>query len=158
MKQQGIVDILVYLLETVVSQQTELASEPTIVQQKLEEAGFAKETIAHTFDWLKELVEQQCWYETLPNININKTLRIFSSEENHKIDLETRSFILSLEQAGVLDTNMREIVISQLMQLNQRLVEITDAKWVVLLVLMSKSNKSTHEMRNYLLTTTAQEV
>jgi Smg protein len=157
MKQQGIVDVLVYLLESVVSQQTELVSEPTLIKQQLEEAGFATETISHTFDWLKELTQQQCWYDNLPKINTKQTLRIFNTEELHKISLETRSFILSLEHAGVLDTNMREIVISQIMQLNQRLVDLIDAKWVVLLVLMSKSNKSMNEMRNYLLTTTAQE-
>jgi Smg protein len=156
MKQQSIVDIIVYLLEEVVSRQSDI-SEPKIVKQRLEEAGFAKETIGHAFDWLKELIEQQCWYAASSQVNPNKTLRIFGSEEICKISLETRSFILSLEYAGVLDTKMREIIISQLMQLNQCLVDLVDAKWVVLLVLMSKSNKNLYEMRNYLLTTMAQE-
>ncbi|EKE00825.1 MAG: hypothetical protein ACD_21C00268G0012 [uncultured bacterium] len=157
MKQQGIVDILVYLLEAVVSQQIDIIPEPTSVKQKLEKAGFAKETINYTFDWLKELIEQQYWYESFPNINTNKTLHLFSSEEIHKIDAETRGFILSLEYAGVLDTNTREIIINQLMQLNQPTIDLIAAKWVVLLVLMSKTNKSAQEMRDYLLTTMAQE-
>jgi len=52
-QQQSIVDIIVYLLETVISQQTEIVPESTTVKQKLEEAGFAKETIIRTFDWLE---------------------------------------------------------------------------------------------------------
>ena len=158
MKQENIVDVIVYLLESVVSQQVELVSEPETVMQKLEEAGFARETIGHTFDWLKELLEHQDWYATFPNVNTNKTLRVFSSEEICKINLEIRSFILSLEYAGVLDTNMREIVISRMMQLSQHSVDLNEAKWVVLLVLMSKSNKNLCQMRNYLLTTMAQKV
>jgi len=62
-----------------------------------------------------------------------------------------------LEYAGILDTKMREIVISQLMQLNQRLIDLNDAKWVVFLVLMSKANKNAQEMRSFLLATMAQK-
>jgi Smg protein len=158
MKQENIVDVIVYLLESVVSQQVELASEPAIVMQSLEEAGFARETIGHTFDWLKELLEHQTWYATFPNVNTNKTLRIFSLEEACRINLEIRGFILSLEYGGVLDTNMREIVISRLMQLDRLPIDLNDAKWVVLLVLMSKASENIREMRNYFLTTMAQKV
>ena len=62
-----------------------------------------------------------------------------------------------MEYAGILDTKMREIVISQLMQLNQRLIDLNDAKWVVFLVLMSKANKNAQEMRSFLLATMAQK-
>ncbi|CAL7959911.1 Protein Smg homolog [Gammaproteobacteria bacterium] len=156
-QQQSIVDIIVYLLEAVISQQMEVVPEPAIVKQKLEEAGFAKETIIRTFDWLKELIEQQCWYAEFSQVDTSRTLRVFSSEEAYKITLEIRSFILSLEHVGILDTKMREIVISQLMQLNQRLISLNDAKWVVFLVLMSKANKNAQEMRSFLLTTMARK-
>lgn len=158
MKQQSIVEVIAYLLETVISQQTKIESEPTIVRQKLEEAGFAKETIIRTFDWLKELIEQQCWYAGFPHVDTNRTLRIFSPEEMYKVSLEIRSFILSLEYAGILDTKMREIVIGQLMQLNQQAINLNDAKWVVFLVLISKANKNSQEIRSYLLTTMAQKI
>lgn len=160
-QQQNIVDVIVYLLEAVISRQTEVIFEPTTVRQSLEEAGFAKEAIIRAFDWLKELIEQQCWYAEFPhtdNTDTNRTLRIFTSEEAYKITSEVRGFILSLEYAGILDTKMREIVISQLMQLNQRLINLGDAKWVVFLVLMSKANKNAQEMRSFLLTTMAQKI
>jgi Smg protein len=156
-QQQSIVNIIVYLLEAIISQQIESAPEPAIIKQKLKDAGFSKETIIRTFDWLKELVEQQCWYAEFPHANTRRTLRIFSAEEAYKITLEVRSFILSLEYVGILDTKTREIVINQLMQLNQRLIDLNDAKWVVFLVLMSKANKNAQEMRNFLLTTMAQK-
>ena len=158
MKQQNIVDVIVYLLDTVVSQQKKFLFEATFVEQRLEEAGFDKATVDHAFDWLRELIEQQSWYAASSRANTNKTLRIFSCEEGCKISLATRGFILSLEYAGILDTNTREIVISQLMQLKQRSVDLTDAKWVVFFVLMSKTNKNSQEMRSYLLTMMAPEV
>jgi len=159
---QSIVEVIVYLMEAATSQAEDIEdsfADQAIVKQKLEEAGFARDVVASTFDWLRELIEQQCWYATSLNVNAteNKTIRIFNSEESARINLEVRNFILSLEYIGILDTKMREIVITQLMQLNQRLVEITDAKWVVLLVLMSKANRNIHDIRCYLLATMALE-
>ena len=156
----SIVEVIVYLMEAATSQAEDIEdsfADQAIVKQKLEEAGFARDVVASTFDWLRELIEQQCWYATSLNVNAteNKTIRIFNSEESARINLEVRNFILSLEYIGILDTKMREIVITQLMQLNQRLVEITDAKWVVLLVLMSKANRNIHDIRGYLLATMA---
>ena len=158
----SIVEVIVYLMEAATSQAEDIEdsfADQAIVKQKLEEAGFARDVVASTFDWLRELIEQQCWYATSLNVNAteNKTIRIFNSEESARINLEVRNFILSLEFNGILDTKMREIVITQLMQLNQRLVEITDAKWVVLLVLMSKANRNIHDIRCYLLATMALE-
>ena len=160
---QSIVEVIVYLMEAATSQAEDIEdsfADQAIVKQKLEEAGFARDVVASTFDWLRELIEQQCWYATsLNDVNAteNKTIRIFNPEESARINLEVRNFILSLEFNGILDTKMREIVITQLMQLNQRLVEITDAKWVVLLVLMSKANRNIHDIRGYLLATMALE-
>src|SRR3990172_1585643 len=158
----SIVEVIVYLMEAATSQAEDIEdsfADQAIVKQKLEEAGFARDVVASTFDWLRELIEQQCWYATSLNVNAteNKTIRIFNSEESARINLEVRNFILSLEYIGILDTKMREIVITQLMQLNQRLVEITDAKWVVLLVLMSKANRNIKDIRGYLLATMALE-
>lgn len=158
---QGIVEVIVYLLETSASQTTEVADplvEQVMIKQRLEDAGFSKEVIIHACDWLKELIEQQCWYAATKrdsDMKVNATLRVFTSEEAARINLEVRNFILSLEYAGILDTKMREIVISQLMQLNHRLLELPDAKWVVLLVLMSKLNKNIQDIRSYFLATMA---
>ncbi len=166
MKQRSIVEVIAYLMEIASSQAVEAEvgdtlSNQLLIERRLEDAGFSKEVVANTFDWLKELIEQQCWYAVTKVDNdaqVNKTLRIFDSVEKTRISQEVRGFILSLEYAGVLDTRMREIVISQLMQLNHWTVELADAKWVVLLVLMSKLNRSIQEMRNYFLATIALEI
>ena len=155
----SIVEVIVYLLETANSPVTEVAdslSSQEVMQQRLEDAGFSHKVVSDTFDWLRELIEQQCWYAVTKvdnSANSNKTLRIFDPAEKARIRPEVRGFILSLEYAGILDTQMREIVIGQLMHLNHRFIELTDAKWVVLLVLMSKLNRNIQEMRSYFLAT-----
>ncbi|MDR1057438.1 MAG: DUF494 domain-containing protein [Coxiellaceae bacterium] len=153
---QNVVEVIVYLLEIASSYPLEIKEgeiAPMVIKQRLEDAGFAKDVVVHAFDWLKELIERQRWYAQTkhPGTPTNKTLRIFSPGERIHLDLEVRNFILSLEYAGILDTNMREIIINQLMQLDQLSIDLVDAKWVVLLVLMSKSNKNVQELHRYLL-------
>lgn len=158
----NIVEVIAYLLEitSVGGIGENNLADHVIIQQRLEEAGFARDDVAKAFDWLQELSAQQNWYESAQDNQDgggNKTIRVFSPEESSKISLGARSFILSLEYANVLDTKMREIVISQLMQLNNRSVELIDVKWVVLLVLMSKVNKNTQELRRFLLAAMSKE-
>lgn len=162
---QSIVEVIVYLLEAAVAAQNnndvDSLSNEVIVAKRLEDAGFSREVVASAFDWLRELIEQQCWYaatKTNSEVNTTKTMRVFDPEENARINLEARGFILSLEYVGILDTKMREIVISQLMHLNQRSIGLIDAKWVVLLVLLSKLNKNIREIHGYLLVTTTLEM
>lgn len=155
---QSIVEVIAYLLEVATSQSEDMVEyldDQNIVQQRLQEVGFSRDVVSRAFDWMKELIEQQSWYATSSSDMAResvRTVRIFTSEEAVRISLEVRNFILILEESGILDTKMREIVITQLMQLNQHLIELPDVKWVVLLVLMSKSNKNVKDIRSYLLT------
>ena len=153
---QNILEVIAYLLEAP-SLKGESLLNQTMVKRGLESVGFSKEVVEDTFEWLKSLIEQQCVYviaKVKAKSSVNKTLRVFSIDEKSKISLEVRSFIFHLEQIDILDTRMREIVIGQLLQLD-KCVSLTDAKWVVLLVLISKLNKDNQEVRNYLLAITA---
>jgi len=159
---QNIVEVIVYLLEMTAIRSFESDDrlcDRDLVQQRLEDAGFSDEVVASTFDWLKELIEQKSWCASVgDDDNASRTFRVFSQEEQARISMEVRSFILSLEYSGILDTRMREVVISQLIELDQDVVELIDAKWVILLVMMSGSNDNIKNMRSYLLATMALEV
>ena len=167
MRQQSIVDVIVHLLEAAASMQAfdphDSQEQQMVMWHQLEEAGFSREVVANAYDWLRELIEQQCWYVATEATEVNqgfkasKTLRIFDQEEQMRLSLPVRNFILSLEYAGVLDTKMREIVISQLLQLNQCSIGLMEAKWVVFLVLGSKFQRKIEELRGFLLVTMPQE-
>lgn len=156
----SIVEVIAYLLEASALKTVESTDDNMTIKQELEEAGFAKDVVASAFDWIRDLIEQQDWYAANfgDGAANDKTLRIFNPDESIRIGLEVRNFILSLEQVGILDTKMREIAISQLMQLKQSYIDIIDAKWVVLLVIMSKSNRNIDDIRGYLLATMALKV
>lgn len=144
MKRQNIVEAVVYLCMLGV------APEPEIIRRRLEDAGFAEETVTYAFAWLRELVARQSWYDEFHYIESSKTIRIFSQDEICKISLEIRKFILFLEHSGILSTKTREIVINQLMQLNQHPINLIDAKWVVFFVLISKKDANEKDTRKYL--------
>lgn len=153
---QSIVEVIAYLLEMTAGtfESTECSHDGDFIQEKLEDAGFSEDVVASTFDWLKELIEKKSWClseDKFKDSSCCRTFRVFSSEEKSRIGVDVRGFILSLEYVGILDMKMREVVISQLMQLNQGAVDLIDVKWVVLLVLMSDSNKNVKDMRSYLL-------
>ena len=69
------------------------------------------------------------------------SVRVLATDEAERLDLECRSFLLSLEQAGVLDTTTRELVIDRVMALETRAIDLEQLKWVVLMVLFNQPGK-----------------
>lgn len=154
---QHIIEILSFLFDKASTQQFPLPSNKEAAITKLTQAGFDRKVIYQAFEWLANLVRQQHLFPG--RFAHDQTLRIYSPLEIAKISTEVRSFIFSLEQEKILTTKTREIVLSQLMQLNQSQIELVDAKWVILLVLLSQPNKkSAEELRKFLLETTTKKI
>ena len=65
-------------------------------------------------------------------------IRVFSDEECRRLDLDTRGFILYLENTGVLDPARREQVLDRLFALDTDEVDLEDVKWVILMVLFNQ--------------------
>ncbi len=68
-------------------------------------------------------------------------MRIYTSEECEKLDLEARGFLMFLEQAGVLDHYTREMVIDRIMALGEDEIDLDQLKWVVLMVLFNQPGR-----------------
>lgn len=157
---QSVVMVIAYLLERCRLRQKEVEdifADQEMVKKRLANAGFSAETISQSLDWIYELIEQQKWYSagSKEKKSDRRTIRIFDFAEKVRLGVTIQNFILYLENEGILDTKMREIVISQLLQLDQYRIKMSDAKWVVLLVLMSKFNRNVDEIRKYFLAATA---
>lgn len=154
---QNITEVLAFIINGVARHDLVLSPDHKEIVIKLQQAGFEQEVIYQTFDWLSNLVQQQSSFTE--RSTASSALRIFTVEESAKINLPARDFILTLERIGVLDTKVRETVISQLMQLDQHQIDPTDVKWVTMLVLLHQPGKGTLEqVKNFLLETTAQQV
>jgi Smg protein len=55
-----------------------------------------------------------------------------------RLNAETRGFLLSLEQSGVLDASTREVVIDRVMALEVEEIDLNHMKWVTMMVLCNQ--------------------
>ena len=137
---QTILDVLRYLFEHYAGDDPTFNLDQERLQLKLREAGFEDNEILRALQWLEELAALQ---EQGPESDLPKTnaIRIFTVEEMAKLDVESRGFLLFLEQMGVLDHPSRELVIDRLMALESDEIDLRQVKWVVLMVLLNQPGR-----------------
>lgn len=125
-------ELLVYLFENYIEPDAR-ADEKTLTRE-LSAAGFDSEDISRAFSWFTGLAElaDQTGTETSTD---RAAYRIYTLEESKKIGQDSRSFLLFLEQATVLNTLEREVVIDRLMALPDLEVGLDQTKWIALMVL-----------------------
>lgn len=125
-------NILVYLFENYAN--ASLAPEPQLLMQELSTEGFAEDAIQNALGWLASvhhLVE-----ENRPQIALHSdSMRIFHEVEANFITPECRSFLLFMENAGVLDPLSRELVIECAMNIPDDELSLAKFKVIVLMVL-----------------------
>ena len=64
--------------------------------------------------------------------------RVYVDAELQRLNGQCRSFLVFLEQMGLLDVVTRELVIDRVMALECDEVELDEFKWVVLMVLFNQ--------------------
>ena len=93
--------------------------------------------MAKAFDWLQELATNRASADELPSA-AQTSSRIYTTEEQRKLDVECRGFMYFLEQAGVLDPVSRELVIDRVLALEPDEIDIGQLKWIILMVLFNQ--------------------
>jgi Smg protein len=135
MKEETILDVLLYLFENYFYDDPDAVRDRDSLQASLIQAGFSPTEISKAFDWLEELANQR---PTLSQPRANGPVRVFVEAEVDRLDRECLGFLMFLEQHGVLDADQRELVIDRAMALDQDEVDLDDLKWVVLMVLFNQ--------------------
>ena len=138
---ESILDVLLYLFEHYFTEDAapplgdreSLANGPLLGE--LTQAGFSTAEVHKAFDWLGALAEQR---PSSTPARADGPTRIYFGPELDKLDVESRGFLLFLEQQGVLDADQRELVLDRAMALDQDEVDLDDLKWVVLMVLFNQ--------------------
>ncbi len=137
-------DILVYLFENYIHNESEIYVNQADLTRELVKAGFHDDDIFKALRWLENLSKLQESHVKPYLTKTNSTaVRIFTADEQRKLDAECRGFLLFLEQINVLDLPTREMVLDRVMDLDSKEVSLEDLKWVVLMVLF---NAPGHEM------------
>ncbi len=137
---ENVLDVLMYLFDNYMSDDIEFDTDEESLRVELQEAGFQSLEISKAFEWLEGLVALQDFPEKLPLVNTS-SLRIYTTEEAEKVDLDARGFLMFLEQTGVLDHNTREMVIDRVMALDEDEIDIEQLKWVTLMVLFNQPGR-----------------
>ncbi|WP_105201215.1 MULTISPECIES: DUF494 family protein [unclassified Pseudoalteromonas] len=131
-------DILMYLFENYIHNESEIFVEESVLTDELLKAGFNSPEIYKALDWLEQLAQLQHSDES-PYLDRTPAAacRIYTGEESIKLDIQCQGFLLFLEQVGVINGTTREMVIDRAMALDHAQIALDDLKWVVLMVLLS---------------------
>lgn len=132
---ENVIDVLMYLFQNYLGDSDAEQSDRDDVRLELLEVGFMSTEIKQAFEWLDGLVERLEIPLTLPNEE--SAFRIYSDLEMSKLNVDCRGYLAFLEQVGILDGETRELVIDRVLALGGGEIDLTDLKWIVLMVLFS---------------------
>ncbi|MDG1120916.1 MAG: DUF494 family protein [Glaciecola sp.] len=138
-------DILMYLFETLIHNESDFQVDQEALTDELVLAGFHLDEIYKALKWLEKLAALQ---ETdhkpyLTEGAFSAVNRVYTEPELAVLDVEARGFIMFLEQINVLDSSTREMVIDRVMEIDSKEFCLEDLKWVVLMVLFNVPGKET---------------
>lgn len=136
-------DILMYLFENFIHSETEIHVDQDELTEELVRAGFHHDEIYKALAWLEKLAALQETdikpYLTKPEISY--VTRVYTHEEEMRLDVECRGFLMFLEQVNLLDGATREMVIDRVMEIDATEFCLEDLKWVILMVLFNVPGK-----------------
>ncbi|ATD08412.1 MULTISPECIES: DUF494 family protein [Pseudoalteromonas] len=135
-------DILMYLFENYIHSEAEIFVEQNELTDELLRAGFNQGEIYKALDWLEQLADLQHSDEN-PYLNAkpDHATRIYTDSECNMLDVESRGFLMFVEQVGVIDSTTREMVMDRLFALDKTYISLDDLKWVILMVLFNVPGK-----------------
>ena len=136
-EEESLLDVLVYLFEHYFYDEPNIAIDRDSLNAQLVQAGFAPTEILKAFNWLDELEQRRPSALMEPRVQ-SGPVRVYATQEVDRLDNDCRGFLMFLEQSGVLNAEQRELVIDRAMALELEEVDLTDLKWVVLMVLFNQ--------------------
>lgn len=125
-------DIFVYLFEN--CHRTDLAHDNELIARKLSAAGFEESDISEALSWLAGILHApHRRVEPLPGPA--RAMRTYAAKECAKLDAGCRGLVMHLENIGVLDPVLRELVVDRAMAASGRSLSLDQLKLIVLMVL-----------------------
>jgi Smg protein len=131
----SVLDILIYVFDRYMLEETPEVPERDDLARDLERAGFEQENVERALDWLADLASERD--NSVPPA-ADTALRVFSEQELTRLSTDCRGFLLTLERLGILLPTQREIVIDRMLALDAEELDAEQLKWVVLMVLSSQ--------------------
>jgi Smg protein len=137
---ETVLDVLMYIFDNYIEDDLEFMPDQEVLKSQLVDAGFRDQQIEKAFAWLEGLATYKGHIDSNLLSELS-SLRLFSSQELERLDADCRGFLLFLEQAKVLNSHERELVIDRIMALESDDIDLQQLKWVVLMVLFNQPDK-----------------
>lgn len=137
---ENVIDVLMFLFDNYLFLGEGVSTDEDTLTNELHEAGFEVREINKAFDWLEGLIK----IRQLPVDRIAKSgtaCRIYTEEEQKKLDCACRGFLLGLENLDLIDLMSREIIIDRAMAIDIETIRLPQFKRIVGLIMMSRTSK-----------------
>jgi len=131
----SVLDILIHLFENFLDAEDDSTPDRDALKQELEQAGYPEADIERALVWLESLASDP---DRALAEGTARAVRVFSGQEQVRLDTDVRGYLLHLENLGILSAAQREVVIDRLLALEADDIDIEQLKWVVLMVLFSQ--------------------
>lgn len=129
------IDVLVYLFENYYDFSTH--PKPDALARKLSALGFEEGEISAALGWLSGLKA------ALPTVcaSDQRSLRIYTQQEQLKLGAECIGFVVFLESAAVITPALRELIVDRAMSIDDNPVPLVKFKIIVLMVLWGREQE-----------------
>ena len=135
---ENVLDVLMYLFQNPGAEcDADAEADRETVETELLEAGFDMREVDQALNWLDSLVEGSLLTQPLNP----SSSRIYVAAELQRMGHECLSFILRLEQIGILNPETRETVMDRVMALDVDYIDIRQLKWIILIVLFNSPDQ-----------------
>ena len=131
-------EVLVFMFENYIAHHSLPDNE--IMTQELSAAGFEQSDIVGAVDWFHEM---KIMLTEPPAIYSHKhtSLRIFTDSELKKINTESISFVMFLQQANVINDVERDLIVDRAMALKQEQISIEEMRWITMIALWNEGRE-----------------
>lgn len=133
---ENTLDVLFYLFDNYPEVDDGGSEDKNAVNAYLQSAGFTSTEINRALDWLESLGDEAM--KVAPLQNPNSAIRVFTAAEQRALNPECQSYLIFMEQAGMIDGEAREQIIERVMVLDDDDFDIEKFKWVALMVLANR--------------------
>jgi Smg protein len=125
-------EVLVFMFENYFAHHAQANND--VMAQELLAAGFESPDISSAFDWFQKMQSMLATSE-LPESYQHDSLRMFTAAELKKIDTESMSFVLFMQQAKVINSLERDLIIDRAMALPVPIICIEEMRWITMIAL-----------------------
>ena len=132
---ETILDVLMFMFQSYIEDGNDSEIDRNFLHKNLSMAGFADKNIEKAFDWLERLPSDEESF--LLNKPTQKSYRLYSENEILKLGTEGLAFMAFLGKFGVINGEIREHALDRIMALDSSKVDITQVKWVILMILFN---------------------